>query len=154
MSNIETASQTGLHFGVFSLSPSDQTALRIYRRRLYFRMTPRKLGIPQFFIDTNCVNARCGNEAINILEKWDIDGVISIRMPWDAQLEAKRGNNYQRWEKALSHIAPLPLPETSEERNTLTTITKTIFGKKVLSDQDRRDVLIVFTAKKYCAVLV
>ena len=116
-------------------------------------MIPRKLGIPQFFIDANRINARGKLSEMNLLERWNQDGVISIRMPWDAQLEAERGNNSLRQRKAWSYMAPMPLITTADERRTLSEIERVVFGP-VLSDSDARDALIVFTAKKYSAILV
>ena len=130
-----------------------ESPLNTYLRRISFRMIPRKLGIPQFFIDANRINARGKLSEMNLLERWNQDGVISIRMPWDAQLEAERGNNSLRQRKAWSYMAPMPLITTADERRTLSEIERVVFGP-VLSDSDARDALIVFTAKKYSAILV
>jgi hypothetical protein len=117
-------------------------------------MIARKLGIPQLFIDTNCINARGRLANMNLLERWHADGVISIRIPWDAQLEAEAGSNRKRQKKAWSYISPLPSITTEEERERLSRIEKLLFGEIALSDSQRRDALIVFTAYKYSAILV
>ena len=114
---------------------------------------PRKLWLSQFFIDTNRINSRGRLSNMNLLERWHRDGVISLRMPWDAQLEAERGNESQR-QKAWTYIAPLPFPTTQEEKHDLLRIQQTIFGNHILNDRQRRDALIVFTAKKYFAILI
>jgi hypothetical protein len=116
-------------------------------------MIPRKLGIPQFFIDANRINAPGKLSEMNLLERWNQGGVISIPMPWDAQLEAEGGNQSQR-RKAWPYISPLPSITTDEERHDLVRIQETIFGRGVLSDAQQRDALIVFTAKKYSAILI
>jgi predicted nucleic acid-binding protein len=117
-------------------------------------MVPRKLGCPQFFLDANRVNARCKLSAMNQLEKWHADGVISLRFPHHAQSEAESGRDARRTQKARSLLIPFPSITLDEERKRLSEIERTIFGNARLSKQDENDALIVFTAQKYAAILV
>ena len=117
-------------------------------------MVLRKLWCPQFFLDANRVNARCKLSAMNQLEKWHADGVISLRFPKHAQSEAESGRDTRRTQKARNLLIPFPSITLDEERKRLSEIKKTIFGNARLSKQDENDALIVFTAQKYAAILV
>src|SRR5437870_1385727 len=117
-------------------------------------MVPRKLECPQFFLDANRVNARCQLSAMSQLEKWDADGVISLRFPEHAQSEAESGRDARRTQKARRFLIPFASITTDEERKLLSEIKRTIFGNARLSKQDDNDAVIVFIAKKYSAVLV
>ena len=86
---------------------------------------------------------------MNLLETWHANGVISLRMPWDAQLEAEAGINLKRQRKAGSYIAPLPAITLPHEQQTLEEIKKIIFPKGVNTDSEGNDCLIVFTTWKY-----
>jgi len=114
----------------------------------------RKLSLPQFFIDANMINARCHLNFMNLIEKWHENGVISIRMPWDAQTEAEAGHCANRTLKARSYIAPLPLITTAAEQATLDLIQPLLCGSRPVSESDQRDALIVFTAVKYHGILI
>ena len=52
-------------------------------------MISRKLWGRQFFLDANRVNARQKLPATNQLEKWEENGVISLRFPEHAQSEGR-----------------------------------------------------------------
>jgi hypothetical protein len=117
-------------------------------------ITPRKIYGPQFFLDANRVNARCNLPAMNKLEKWNDDGVISLRFPEHAQSEAESGRDAQRTQKARRYLIPLPSITLDEERKRLSEIQRTIFGNARLSKQDENDALIVFTAQKYAPAIL
>src|SRR5439155_5063176 len=117
-------------------------------------MVPRKLCCPQFFLDANRVNARCKLSAMNQLEKWNADGVISLRFPEHAQGEAESGRDARRTQKARRFLIPFASIRTDPERKLLSEIKGTIFGNARLSKQDENDALIVFTAQKWAAILV
>lgn len=117
-------------------------------------MIPRKIRWPQFFLDANRVNARCKLSAMNQLEKWEANGVISLRFPEHAQSEAESGSDMRRIRKARRYLIPFSSITTRDERKLLSEIEGIIFGNTQLSKQDKNDALIVFTAKKYSAILV
>src|SRR5437773_9723794 len=89
-------------------------------------MVPRKLGCPQFFLDANRVNARCKLSAMNQLEKWNADGMISLRFPEHAQGEAESGRDARRTQKARHFLIPFASITTEEERKLLSEIKRTI----------------------------
>jgi len=117
-------------------------------------MVLRKLWCPQFFLDANRVNARCKLSAMNQLEKWNADDVISLRFPEHAQSEAESGRDARRTQKARRFLIPYALIKTDKERKQLSKIKRIIFGDAQLSKQDENDALIVFTAQKWAAILV
>jgi hypothetical protein len=118
------------------------------------RLLSRKLPLPQFFIDANMINARRRLNFMNVIEKWYQNGVISLKMPEDAQIEAEAGHCMNRTLKARSYIAPLPLITTAAEQRTLDLIQRLLRGSRPVSESDQRDALIVFTAVKYHGILI
>lgn len=95
---------------------------------------------------------------MNLLEVWHANGVISIRMPWDAQCEAEAGTNLKRRRKAWSYIAPIPTITLGPKQQILERIKKTLFPSGIQTDSEKRDCLIVFTTWQWAlssnAVLV
>ena len=91
---------------------------------------------------------------MNQLEKWNDDGVISLRFPEHAQSEAESGRDARRTQKARRYLIPMPSITLDEERKRLREIQRTIFGNARLSKQDENDALIVFTAQKYAAAIL
>ena len=91
---------------------------------------------------------------MNQLEKWNDDGVISLRFPEHAQSEAESGRDAWRTQKARRYLIPLPSITLDEERKRLSEIQRTIFGNARLSKQDENDALIVFTAQKYAPAIL
>src|SRR5205823_3134682 len=82
----------------------------------------------QFFLDANRVNARCKLSAMNQLEKWNADDVISLRFPEHAQSEAESGRDARRTQKARRFLIPYALIKTDKERKQLSKIKRIIFG--------------------------
>jgi len=117
-------------------------------------MIQRKLSGPQFFLDANRVNAKGRLSAMNQLEKWHADGVITLQFPEYAQNEAETGWDARRTQKARQYWASLTAITNDEERKLLREIERIIFGDGPLSPQDKNDALNVFTARKYFAILV
>ena len=91
---------------------------------------------------------------MNQLEKWHQDGVIQLFMCSTAQAEAGASHDQQRTLKAWGYTEPRPLVATREERDLLDKISAILFGRGPQSAAEERDCLIVFTAKKYFAVLI
>jgi hypothetical protein len=118
------------------------------------RLLSRKLPLPQFFIDTNMINARGRLPFMNLIEKWHENDVIALRMPLDAQAEAEAGFSPSRTLKAWSYITPLPLITTPKEQAKVELIRRILCGSRPISKSDERDARIVFTAVKYHAILI
>lgn len=117
-------------------------------------MIPRKLSLPWYFLDANCVNARGKLPAMNQLEEWHANGAIMLKFPEPAQIEAEAGGNARRTRKAQEYWASLTAITNDEELQQLRKIERIIFGDASLSPQDEKDALNVFTARKYFAILV
>jgi len=121
------------------------------------RLLPRLIR-PQLFIDANRVNARGSLPKMNLLEAWHANGVIALRMPWNAQIEAEVGTDLKRRLKARSYLAPVSAITTVHEQQTLEKIGKILFPNGITTNSERNDCLIVFTTWKYAlssnAVLV
>jgi hypothetical protein len=113
----------------------------------------RKLPLPQFSLDSNCINALKNDEHVNQLERWEEDGVIELRLSEQAQREVERAGRKQR-AKALNRWVPFDLITTEQERSTLTTIEQILARRGYLSANDRIDALIVFNAQKYHFILL
>jgi hypothetical protein len=103
----------------------------------------RKLPLPQYFLDANRVNAKGKLPAMNQLEKWHADGVISLMFPEPAQNEAEASGNARRTRKAREYWASVTAITTDEERECLRKIERIIFGDEPLSPQDKNDALNV-----------
>jgi hypothetical protein len=117
-------------------------------------MIERKVSGPHYCLDANCVNSRGKLPAMNQLEKWHRDGVITLKFPEHAQSEAAASGNAQRTKKAWAYRIPQTYAETDAEHERLRKIERIIFGDRSLSQQDKNDALNVFTAHKYHAILV
>jgi hypothetical protein len=117
-------------------------------------MTPRKLSGRQFFLDANKVNAKGKLPAMNQLEKWHADGVIQLRFPEYAQLEAEASENARRTQKAQNYIGALTGYLSEEDQKLLRKIEIIIFGSDPLSPPDKIDALNVFTAKRHLEIFV
>jgi hypothetical protein len=117
-------------------------------------MIRKKLSWPQYFLDANRVNAKGKLSAVNQLEKWHADGVITLKFPEHAQSEAEAGRDARRTKKARAYWIPQTAITNDEERDRLRKIQRIIFRDAPLSPQDKNDALNVFTAHKYFAILI
>jgi len=113
----------------------------------------RKLPMTQIFIDANCINALQRDEDVNQLEVWDAHGVVSLRLPEEAQREVEAAGDKQR-RKAMNRLVPCALITTDQEKETLKTIEDIISTKKPLSKNDASDALNVFIAWKYGSAIL
>lgn len=115
----------------------------------------RKLDFSQIFIDANRINALQGDADMNQLEVWAKIGVVEMRMPDTALEEVEAAGSKQR-AKTFGILIWCQLITTDEERAMLTKIEAILAeGKQELSENDKKDAKIVFTAWKYSrAVLV
>jgi hypothetical protein len=108
----------------------------------------------EFHIDTNRINSRSNLPAMNSLEHWHKNGVISIEFSEVARKEALFGGDYLRTKKANTYIFTKTLASTAEEQKWLSTIKQILFLKEEINSNKRNDIEIVFNAKKYGAILI
>jgi hypothetical protein len=114
----------------------------------------RKLHFSQIFIDANRINALQRDADMNQLEEWAKNGVIEMRLPDTALEEVEKAGSKQR-AKTLGILIPCALITTDDERAMLTRIETIIKeGKQQLSETDKKDAKIVFTAWKYSNAVV
>jgi hypothetical protein len=119
-------------------------------------MEPRMLYLPVFHLDTNLINARQKNEAVNRLEKWHTDGVICIVMAGVAHAEAQAGEGagaMARQRKAATHLYTISETGEATKDDTFKKIEKILWGE-VKDDNQANDVAILCEAIKWRAVLV
>ena len=112
-----------------------------------------------FHLDTNRLNARRGQTNMSRLEHWCENGVIRLYWSATAFREAIQGRDGKmdrnRLDKARNNMISEPFPETREEQDTLDKIGRIVFPPIGPQDDNQsNDALIVFTARKYGAVLI
>ncbi|MFX0195308.1 MAG: hypothetical protein ACFFCW_04220 [Candidatus Hodarchaeota archaeon] len=107
-----------------------------------------------FQIDTNRINSKANLSSMNILERWDQEGVIHIDMAEVAQEEATKGRDSNRSRKAYGYIATETLASTADEALLLKKIESILFPVGAANRNERNDVEIVFNAHKYGSILV
>jgi hypothetical protein len=105
-------------------------------------------------IDTNCINARQNNAAINQLEAWAQEDRIVILMCETSHRESYADRNKARFRKAILYPYSETLATTEEERRDFRDVEKILFPGGTISDNQRHDVDIVFNAMKYSNFLV
>jgi rRNA-processing protein FCF1 len=114
----------------------------------------RKLHFSQIFIDANRINALQRDPDMNQLEEWAKNGVIAMRLPDTALEEVEKAGSKQR-AKTFGILIRCALITTDDEQATLTKIETIIAeGKQQLSETDKKDAKIVFTAWKYFRAVV
>lgn len=141
---------------LFNLEDNATPAARVGSDPLSPDMERRMLYTPVFHLDTNLINARQVNEAVNQLEKWRTDGVICIAMAGVAHAEAQAGKGIgalARQRKAAVHLYTISDAGEAKEDDTFTRIEMILWGK-AKDDNQANDVAIVCEAIKYQAILV
>jgi predicted nucleic acid-binding protein len=114
----------------------------------------RKLDFSQIFIDANCINALQRDPDMNQLEEWAKNGVIAMRLPDTALEEVEKAGSKQR-AKTFGILIPCASITTDDEQAMLTKIETIIAeGKQQLSETDKKDAKIVFTAWKHSGAVV
>jgi hypothetical protein len=104
-------------------------------------------------IDTNAINARQANDALNQIETWRASGVILHLMSEPAFAEAMSGRNDARIAKAGKQVRGISHHGADEQRLWLA-IERAIFPRGAQTDAQRNDVEIVFQAHAWGYVLV
>jgi len=140
----------------FILADEEWPVARVVSHSSVPDMRPRMLSTPLFHLDTNLINARQKNEAVNLLEKWKSDGVISLVMAGVAHEEAQAGKGASamaRQRKAATHLYTTSEPGEAKDDETFAKVEMILFG--VANDRGRvNDVAIVCEAIKWHAILV
>lgn len=107
-----------------------------------------------FMLDTNCINARQADPALNQLEEWSDAECITIIMCATSQAEAFAGGHPTRFRKAMGYAYSETLAETPEERRQLVAIEQALFPTGAATSNQKNDVEIVFNAMKYTSGLI
>ena len=116
---------------------------------------PRRDTSLGFCLDTNRINARQKDGFMNQLEKWAQNDVIYLYMSEPANIEARKGGSAQRhWKVAQLGPTMLTLADSQQERAFLRQIADVLFARPPRDKNERRDVEIVFNAKKYHGDLI
>jgi hypothetical protein len=113
----------------------------------------RRIRNHRFMIDANRINASGRLQHMNQLEGWWLNRVVSIQMAEPAQQEAARGSR-DRARKAYGYIYSKTMARTAEEMDLLREIESILFPGGARTEGERRDVEIVFNARKYLCILV
>ena len=106
-----------------------------------------------FLIDANLINSKNKLEHTNILEKWHEDGVIDLEISKVAKDEASFGSTKRR-EKAQKYVCLYACPSTQNEYQLCKRIENILCPSGAKTSSEKNDVKIVFTAKKYCRILI
>lgn len=141
---------------LFNLEDDATPTARVASDSLAPDMERRMLYTPVFHLDTNLINARQVNEAVNRLEKWQTDGVICIAMAGVAHAEAQAGKGtgaLARQRKAATHLYTISDAGEAKEDDTFTKVEKILWGEAKDGNQTN-DVAIVCEAIKCHAILV
>jgi hypothetical protein len=118
------------------------------------QMPKRNIGLC-FLLDTNRINARQLDKAMNQLEKWAEDGVIFIYWPKPAADEVMEGGSRNRFKKLLKFGPKMEvLAETPQEQKDLKKISSILFDRMPQNKNETRDVEILFVTKKYAGSLI
>ena len=115
---------------------------------------PDRYVYVMFHIDTNRINARGGLENMNRLERWHQSKVIRLEMSEPSLGEAFRGNSVVRKNKAASYIYSITYADTPEEREMIKKIEQILFPRGAKDQNQKNDVEVVFSARKYQRILV
>lgn len=143
-------------FELFNLEEDSTRIVRAASDAAAPEMEPRMLYFPVFHLDTNLINARQKNEAVNRLEKWHTDGVICIAMAGVAHAEAQAGEGagaMARQRKAATHLYTISDAGEAKKDDTFMKVEKILWGE-AKDDNQANDVAIVCEAIKWHAILV
>jgi hypothetical protein len=117
-------------------------------------MPRRKLLQFSFLVDTNCVNAKQKLEAMNQLEAWAGNELITLLTAKTAQDEMLTGGNAERAAKAYTFIFTESAITTESERRLQEKIETILFPGGAADSNQKNDVEIVFNSAKYMRPLI
>lgn len=104
-------------------------------------------------LDTNAINARQANTALNQIETWRAPGVVLQLMAEPAYCEAVAGGSDARIAKAGRQLRGISHHGRKEE-SAWKTIEQAVFPSGARTDAERNNVAIVFQAQAWGYVLV
>ena len=116
--------------------------------------TPNRDTGVKFMIDTNAINARQRDPALNQLEAWRASGAIALLMPDHAFKEAVAGGDAAREAKASRQVRTNSARISQEQKCRYAEIERAIFPNGVMSQNQRNDVEIVYQAADWRYILV
>ena len=116
--------------------------------------TPSRDTGVKIMIDTNAINARQLDPAINQLETWRKNGVIMLLMPDCAYAEASIGGDHQRDAKAATMVRTNSARISPEQQLRYSQIEQALFPAGTTSKGQRNDVEIVYQAADWGYILV
>ena len=105
-------------------------------------------------LDTNCINARGSDLALNQIEKWRQDEVVVVIMDKVSHREALKGGSDARSRKAMSHVFSLDVGRAAEDEQRSKTIEAIVFPPGCKSQNERNDVELVSQARRFNAHLI
>lgn len=116
-------------------------------------MPARHITLPRFQVDANRINASRKLSFMNQLEKWEENGVITLDISKTAMDEAAAGSA-RRGRKTMGMVYSLTCSMNNNEKQQMRTISYTLFPDGCNTENERRDVEIIFNAKKYGYTLI
>ena len=140
-------------------TPNPAHAHREPPKPVKFIIGGRAVEIPRrvdglYHLDSNRINSKQGLVNINRMEKWKEDGVILMELSVTAHRECATTPKSRRAQKANEYIYAYPA-DWQRDMPLLGRIERIIFPNGGAKDiNQRRDVLIVYTASHYNAILV
>lgn len=105
-------------------------------------------------LDTNCINSRGSLPAVNQLERWKADGVITILGSEPFLEEAHAGGDSQRARKSLDQPFITRTTSNEDEQALKRSIEKVVFPAGAMTQNEKNDVEILFYARKWGVPLV
>jgi predicted nucleic acid-binding protein len=106
-----------------------------------------------FHLDANRINSKQQLPTINRMENWWTNGVIMMELSVTAHKECSTDIRSRRAAKANEYIYAIPA-DWRRDLPLLAEIERIIFPDGTKTDNQRRDVMIVYTAAHYNAILV
>jgi hypothetical protein len=108
---------------------------------------------PVLQLDTNLINASQKLTAINQLERWHEEGLITITMSATAHSECYADGDVVRKRKANQRIFTAT-PALDPTDPLFQAVEQVLFPRGACNENQKNDIRIVCEAAKYCAILV
>ena len=99
-----------------------------------------------FFLDANCVNARQQNDALNVLERWRDQEIVTLIYAEITKIEASYGDEVRK-DKA-DEFTCVQVNETGDNPEVREAISKIVFPKGPRNQNQMNDVDAVYHAER------
>lgn len=99
-----------------------------------------------FFLDANCVNARQQNDALNVLERWRDQEIVTLIYAEITKIEASYGDEVRK-DKA-DEFTCVQVNETGDNPEVREAISKIVFPKGPKNQNQMNDVDAVYHAER------